>query len=169
MMAGVTESSRPTERALDLFLYAPLGALAEAAARLPSYAEKGRVHVGNARVLGQFAVQMGRKQAEDRLGQVHDDARGLLAQFGLLPPTQPTTAPERAAAPAHAPVASSPAASVENGAAGLAIPSYDSLAASQVVARLAGLRPDELDAIARYEQAHRGRKTVLGRIAQLQA
>ena len=51
----------------------------------------------------------------------------------------------------------------------LAIPDYDSLAASQVVSRLAGLRPTELTAVQRYELHHRGRKTILGRIAQLQA
>ena len=51
----------------------------------------------------------------------------------------------------------------------LAIPGYDSLAASQVVSRLAGLRPAELTAVQRYELHHRGRKTILGRIAQLQA
>ncbi|MDA8285834.1 MAG: hypothetical protein M0Z42_21590 [Actinomycetota bacterium] len=52
--------------------------------------------------------------------------------------------------------------------ADLAIPGYDSLSASQVVQRLAGLSPDELDAVARYEAAHRGRRTVLARVVQLQ-
>lgn len=51
----------------------------------------------------------------------------------------------------------------------LAIPGYDSLAASQVVARLAGLRPKELKAVQQYELGNRARKTILGRIAQLQA
>ena len=54
-------------------------------------------------------------------------------------------------------------------AAGLAIPDYDSLAASQVVPRLAGLAADELEAVRRYEAAHRGRRTILARVAQLQA
>ena len=52
--------------------------------------------------------------------------------------------------------------------ADLAIPGYDSLSASQVVQRLAGLLPDELDAVARYEAGHRGRRTVLARVMQLQ-
>lgn len=51
----------------------------------------------------------------------------------------------------------------------LAIPGYDTLAASQVVQRLSSLRPDELDAIARYEVATRGRRTILHRIGQLRA
>jgi hypothetical protein len=50
----------------------------------------------------------------------------------------------------------------------LAIPAYDSLAASQVVQRLEGLTGLELEAVRRYELAHRARKTVLGKITQLQ-
>lgn len=49
----------------------------------------------------------------------------------------------------------------------LPIDGYDALAARQVVARLADLFPEELDAIERYEVAHRHRQTVLHRIAQL--
>jgi hypothetical protein len=50
----------------------------------------------------------------------------------------------------------------------LAIPEYDSLSAPQVVQRLSGLRRDELEAVRRYELAHRGRKTILNKVAQLQ-
>jgi hypothetical protein len=50
----------------------------------------------------------------------------------------------------------------------LAIPGYDSLAASQVVARLAGLSAEELAAVAAYERAHRARRTILTRVQQLQ-
>jgi hypothetical protein len=51
----------------------------------------------------------------------------------------------------------------------LAIPDYDSLSASQVVPRLAGLSRQELEAVRTYEQAHRARKTILNRVAQLQS
>jgi len=51
----------------------------------------------------------------------------------------------------------------------LAIEDYDSLAASQVVARLERLDDDDLAAIAAHEAAHRGRRTVLGKIDQLLA
>jgi hypothetical protein len=51
----------------------------------------------------------------------------------------------------------------------LAIPDYDSLAASQVLPRLEGLTPVELEAVRTYEADHRGRRTILGRIGQLQA
>lgn len=56
-----------------------------------------------------------------------------------------------------------PASSAE----GLAIPGYDSLSASQVVQRLAGLSQDELAAVGEYEAANRGRRTILTRVGQL--
>ena len=57
-----------------------------------------------------------------------------------------------------------PAAAV----ADLAIPDYDSLSASQVLPRLSALDPDELEAVRLHEAAHRTRKTILSRVAQLQ-
>jgi hypothetical protein len=50
----------------------------------------------------------------------------------------------------------------------LAIPGYDSLSASQVVSRLAGLAPDELESVRAYEAASRSRRTILTKISQLQ-
>ena len=49
----------------------------------------------------------------------------------------------------------------------LAIPDYDSLAASQVVPRLTTLSTEELEAIGAYESAHRRRRTILNRVTQL--
>jgi hypothetical protein len=51
----------------------------------------------------------------------------------------------------------------------LPIEDYESLAASQVVDRLPTLTPAELEAVRAFETAHRGRRTVLGRIEQLLA
>ncbi len=51
----------------------------------------------------------------------------------------------------------------------LALADYDHLPASDIVAKLGGLEPDELDAIERYELARRQRRTVLGKIRQLRA
>ena len=51
----------------------------------------------------------------------------------------------------------------------LAIPGYDTLSASQIVQRLPGLSPQELEAVRLYELAGRSRKTVLLRVAQLKA
>jgi hypothetical protein len=52
-------------------------------------------------------------------------------------------------------------------ASALGIPDYDSLAASQVVPRLAALTSEELAAVRAYEVAHRGRRTILSRVDQL--
>ena len=65
------------------------------------------------------------------------------------------------ATPTAAPAADTP--TVDS----LPIPDYDELSASQVVERLAGLDASSLDAVRRYESAHRGRNTILGKIAQL--
>lgn len=53
--------------------------------------------------------------------------------------------------------------------ASLAIPAYDSLSASQVVERLTGLDPTQLDAVRSYEEDTRRRRTILGKIDQLTA
>lgn len=63
-----------------------------------------------------------------------------------------------------------PAASGEPpgpGADALPLEDYESLAASHVVARLTRLSPHELEQIRRFEEAHRGRRTILGKIEQL--
>ena len=74
------------------------------------------------------------------------------------------TSPTRAAA-AQAP--SSVSAAI--GAADRAIPDYDGLAASQVIPRLDSLSVSELEAIRVHEAANRSRRTILSRIAQIQA
>jgi hypothetical protein len=49
----------------------------------------------------------------------------------------------------------------------LALPDYDHLPASQIVAMLGDLISDERDDIEQYERANRGRRTVLGKLDQL--
>jgi hypothetical protein len=51
----------------------------------------------------------------------------------------------------------------------LPIDEYESLAASQVVARLPTLTEAELEEVRSFEAAHRGRRTILGKIEQLLA
>ncbi|HET6792993.1 MAG TPA: hypothetical protein VFH45_01040 [Acidimicrobiales bacterium] len=97
-------------------------------------------------------------------------------------PSTPTAEPAAAApaveadgdhrtAAAHEPVdrpaPSGTGAAGGQGAAHLAIPGYDALSAMQVVQRLNGLDPDELEAVRAYESSHRGRKTILSRADQL--
>ena len=88
-------------------------------------------------------------------------------RLSAVAPSSTAGAPEAVvvedATPAAVPLPEAPASDE------LAIPSYDELAASQVVKRLPGLDPDEMSAIGAYEQANRGRRTILTRIRQLQS
>ena len=86
-------------------------------------------------------------------GRARPDEHGRRARPAHRSPTKPLPCP----------TASTPAP-VE---ADLAVPDYDSLAASQVVPRLAMLSPDDLRAVLAYEQSHRHRQTILNRVAQL--
>jgi hypothetical protein len=84
--------------------------------------------------------------------------------------TLPEPAPDTAvAADSPVPPPPPPPPRTPPSAADLPIPGYDSLSASQVVQRLAGLSAEELEAVRAYELAGRGRKTVLLRVAQLRA
>jgi hypothetical protein len=156
----------PVGHVLDLFVFAPLGLLAESHTMVPKLAESGRQQVDNrvqlARMVGQFAVQQGRQQA----------AKVVAGWRANGAPAEPEAAPSPApAAEVSDDDEGTPRPAVDDSGItedDLAIPSYDSLAASQVVPRLDGLSSIELEAVRRYEEAHRGRRTVLGKIALLQ-
>jgi hypothetical protein len=167
----------PLERLLDVAVYAPLGLVMTLDEVLPQLVERGHQQVSMARMFGQFAVQTGGKEARKRLEKVSAQVTELMAG-AIAPPAPPapspsTPAPAARPAATERPLQSVPDPVVDDGpvpdASGLAIPDYDLLSASQVVPRLAGLASDDLEAVRRYESAHRGRKTILARIAQLQA
>jgi hypothetical protein len=204
-------SKSPAERALDLFVFAPLGLALSAKDLLPTLVERGRQQVTGqmtqAKVLGEFAVQRGSKQAGKAFERARSSAEASLAarlgedgareQPGRSAPVPPVPAPAPAVVrpeptevratptptPSPTPAAAGPGPAPEPVRAApppgpgaptpssgtLAIPAYDSLSASQVVPRLSGLSPTELEAVRDYETAHRGRKTILNRVAQLQA
>lgn len=177
-------SKTPLEQALDLVVYAPVGIVLSAQENLPELVAKGRqrvtAQVALARMIGQFAVTEGEKEARRRLSGV---AATLVGLGVLPPPPMPGGAPPASQAPAAVehpqPDAREAAAGSTNGkshagaeprpTAELAIPGYDTLSASQVVQRLAGLSREELDAVRAYEASTRGRRTILSKIAQLQA
>jgi hypothetical protein len=184
----------PVEQMLDLVVFAPLGFLTESRTLLPQLAETGRQQLNQrvqlARLIGQFAVQQGQRQAVKVIGNLRSNGPTEAesepapssrdaepANGSLASPAETATSPDDATA------APEPAATIDSDATAetilasgrtpeeeqLAIPSYNSLAASQVVSRLEGLTPAELEAVRRYEEAHRGRRTVLGKIALLQS
>jgi hypothetical protein len=170
----------PVDHLLDFFVFAPLGLLAESHTMVPKLAEAGRQHLDSrvqlARMVGQFAVQQGKRHA----AKVVDNLRASNAEPQPPAPSTPSATAPVAADPAPfddddsetvGPAAGGDGGVDDGGIAeeDLAIPSYDSLAASQVVPRLGGLTSIELEAVRRYELAHRGRRTVLGKIALLQS
>ncbi len=182
------EPKGPVDQALDLLVFAPLGFALEARTLVPKLVDRGRQQVDGqvtmARMVGQFAVRQGQSEAGKQLTKVQEQTLAVLADLGLLPrdepqPARPERTEPRPSSPAAAPAEPSPPAEATAAPAEadvvvlddvtLAIPDYDSLAASQVIPRLAGLAGAELDAVRAYERAKRGRKTILNKIAQLQA
>jgi hypothetical protein len=175
------------EHALEVFVYAPIGLLFEGANLLPDLIAKGKSQVTMARMVGQFAVNQGQGEAAKVLDKIQDQAIAVLSRLGGStapePPITPAAMQEAAPAPAPAPAATpapaeAPEEAREPSAApagptvdvgSLAIPDYDGLSASHVVNRLEGLSAAELEAVRAYEAANRGRKTILSKVAQLQA
>lgn len=173
----MTEPKNPVERAVELFFYAPVGLAVAARDLVPVLVERGRrqvdPQVGVAHAIGQLAVAQGRAQAEKALERALTSASATLQQLGVLPSEAPSAEEEAGpGATAPGPVAkaeSPPPVRHRDGpsAVDLAIPDYDSLSASQVVPRLSSLTESELAAVRIYETEHRGRKTILSKIAQL--
>jgi hypothetical protein len=167
------------DQAADLFVFAPIGLFFEGPSLLPKLAEQGRVHARNARLFGQFAVRHGEAELRRRVSDVEHQAGEVLRTFGLLPDRDdaasspaPDGGPDadvatRASGNGHAVATPEPPPGPE--VEDLAIPDYDSLSASQVVTRLEGLTPAELESVRSYESANRGRKTILNKVAQLQS
>jgi hypothetical protein len=171
-----TPAEQAIDHAMEVFVYAPIGLLFEGASLLPQLVEKGKNQVTMAKMIGQFAVTQGSGEANKLVNQLQDQAITLLARLGgsTAPeaPIVPSAPAARPAAPASTPAPPVPAPapsgpSIDVGT--LAIPDYDGLSASHVVNRLAGLADAELEAVRGYEAANRGRKTILSKIAQLQA
>lgn len=150
---------------------------------------EAEARMNQAKMIGQVAVTFGsrqiRRDLDARLGEAcrraeflagfipglrsDDDededllAEPLMGQAAAPPPSPPAPVAESPSTPASSPTRPRLSASE------LPIPEYDGLSASQVVSRLSGLTPGELDAVAGYEAAGRARKTVLGAIDRLRS
>ena len=164
----------PLDQALDLVLFVPVGLAITAREQLPRLAEKGREQVTGqvamARMIGKFAVSQGQREATKVRQQAIDALTGfrVIARNGKPGPPGPGE-PATGRSPGLATNGSRGEEREAPSSATLAIPGYDSLSASQVVQRLGGLAPEELEAVRQYEAATRGRRTILSKIAQLQA
>jgi hypothetical protein len=178
---------------LDYLLYAPLGAAVIATEELPKLAERGRDRFERrfkaAELLGRFAVAEARRRmaappTREASGNGSDAGSVPLARSSAPVPTSPPGPPQRPVRPSGgagghlAPPAPRKAPARKGRPVGafeatppheLPIPAYDTLAASQVVERLASLTASELESVRRHESATRRRRTVLHRISQLNA
>ena len=179
----MSEQRNPLVRLVETAVFAPVGLALLVREQVPKLAARGKseteTRVRVAKMVGEFAVKAGKKEVERRLAGRNRTEHPATASAA-------TQAPQ----PASGPVSDAPADGVGTAATteatassathvgitadetappvgDLAIPGYDSLAASQVVDRLASLTADELDAVRRYELRGRRRRTILNRIEQL--
>ena len=158
-MSAERDDGRPiVAQVADVVLYAPIGVALEARRILPEVVDRGRRQVQFAHAVGRLAVREGRRRVD---GVVE----GLVGR--LRPPSQGAerTEDEPVAVDEAEPAPVAPLRSARL----LAIPEYDSLSASQVIPRLESLDADELEAVRVYEAETRGRRTILGKVTQLQS
>jgi hypothetical protein len=158
----------PVSRVADVFIYAPIGLATEVLETFPRLVNRGRERVRFVRLVGQVAVSKGQQKLAGVFEHVFES--GAPAATDGDEPAPNVAMPDIEDDDVERPIAVRHLRSAYDldQAALLAIPDYDSLAASQVVPRLAGLTADELEAVRAYEAAHRARRTILGRVAQLQ-
>ena len=187
----MAEDRPVSEVLLDYLLYAPLGAAVVATEELPRLAERGRERferqIGAAELIGRFAVAEARRRLSTT--PVRPDGPIIRPQprSPFSPATRGRTTPPAPEAPQRPLGSDTPSAVAKSPRAGraprkgtpekltaapepheLPIPAYDTLAASQVVERLASLTPVELEAVRKHESSTRRRRTVLHRIAQFE-
>ena len=159
--AGVVATQRnPIDLALDVFVFAPIGATIEFWERMPEHAKLGRERLGKqapaAKMIGEMAVATGRKKVEERL-----------EDLGVLGGDEP--APAAAKTAASKPDNAADSASDVAAPTQLPIEDYDGLPAVQIIPLLASLTKDERDAVRAHETAGRGRRTIIGKLDQLDA
>ncbi len=126
--------------AIETLVFAPLGFGALLVEDAPAALRRARQELDNARFIGRLAVQQGTGRLRVASEPEPDRAAAATAGAEVL-----------AADAAHA----------------LAIDGYDELPAIEIVALLDDLDGAQRAVIAEHERAHRQRRTVLGKIAQL--
>jgi hypothetical protein len=123
--------------------------------QVPAAIDRVRREIVLARFIGKLAVDQGIRELRTRI----EDANGTRSDTAPAPtpPIEKAEPPDR------------PEGGDQIDVALLALADYDHLPASDVVSKLAGLEPDERDAIEAYELNGRRRRTILGRIEQLKS
>jgi len=169
--AAATAPADPARHLLDWLVYAPLGVLTMVHKDLPAIIAAGKQRIDSQLSMAKFVGRMAVRQVTTELDRRLDEAER--ARDAAAAPV--TVEHVEALPPASLPeavieaVANAPELADATASAPLPIDGYESLAASQVVLRLGSLTASELAAIADYESSHRARRTILGKIHQLQA
>ncbi len=190
--ASGSSTADSVRQLLDLFVYTPIGLLTMVQKDLPQIIATGKTRLDNQLTMAKFIGTMAVRQLKGELDRRLDEAEQ--ARSARPDPKMSTSAVDVAivpddihmdvvedlladldlGAPESLPEAIIDAVidaelSVSPNAEDLPIAGYESLAASQVVLRLGSLTPAELEAVGAYETTHRARRTILGKIHQLQA
>lgn len=163
---GEDRSVPSVGRAIEFALTLPFEVAARIIDSAPGGIEKARQQIVLARFIGKHAVDRGARELRDHLtGDDSSEARPVTSSEEFEPTITAESHQdhEQNHDEDHGEVVDSP--SQES----LALPDYDQLPASHVVAKLAGLSVDERDAIEMYETNGRHRRTVLGKLAQLRS
>ena len=152
-------------------LEAPLWVLEELLAVGPRLASRTRRQVEVLRRLGGGVPCIGtfvRPKEQVRVPASEGPERVTVLDVLAEPPAAGSVAGATADSDSGRLAAAEPVVATEvvPAAADLPITDYDSLAASQVVPRLATKSPADLELVGAYERAHRHRQTILHRIAQ---
>jgi hypothetical protein len=188
----MSEPKDKIEQTLEVLLYAPIGVGLYLKEMGPTFVARGRAEIDRrhsqvqqrtttAKSIGQVAVGFGVPMVRQRVGREVDSARqraqsflGVIGGVSLSDPAPVVRSVPTPPEPSvdEAPITRPPtngASPAGDASDTLAIPGYDALSASQVVERLAGLTPEELESVRAYESAHRNRRTILGKIDQISA
>lgn len=120
--------------------------------QVPAVVERVRREIVLARFVGKLAVDQGLRELRQRVEQVSSPP----PPDAVTPAPDPGDVDDEILSPQRT-----------GDADALALADYDQLPASDIVGMLHGLEADERDAIEAHERAGRGRRTILGKLAQL--
>ncbi len=128
--------------ALETLVFAPIGLGAKFVDDAPAAVRRVRQELSNARFIGRLTVEQGAARLRQEAAEAHERSSQNSRGVKVDSPDEQD---------------------------GLPIEGYDEMPAIEIVAVLETLTPAQRDAIAAHESAHRRRRTVLGKIAQLNA
>ena len=189
-MATSDDKSLP-DQAVEAILYAPLGIALDVLDRLPTWVARGKSQATLTRLVGKMAVQKGQSEIEGVVSDIFGVKLGAPSSEesdGSDKPdnsdTSETSETSAKAKPAAKPKSGKPAKDTPAKdtkaakpkskkpkavlAEDLALESYGTLTASQIVKRLDALSAKQLEAVRLFEEANRHRVTILNRIRQIQ-